>query len=264
MDLATILGLIGGWAIVITAMAVGGGVGMFIDVASILIVVMGSCFVVLMKFSGKQFLGSMKLAARVFTVKKESIEELIQLAVEMSTTARKSGLLALESMEINNEFLKKGIQYVVDGLEPQVVQETLSKDLNETITRHVIGQKIFKALADVAPAMGMIGTLVGLVQMLANMDDPKSIGPSMAIALLTTLYGAMIANMLATPIADKLALRSQEEEQTKSLAIDAIMGIQAGQNPRLLEEMLKSYLPNHRRLTLGENGKNAEAESSDG
>lgn len=243
MDLATLLGVVGAFAIILSAMVLGGGIGLFVNAPSMLIVIGGSVFVVLMKFTVAQFLGSIKIAVKAFIFKTDSLAELITVTSEMANTARKGGLLALESMEIHNEFLKKGIQYVIDGLDPEVVRITLYKDMSLTVERHELGQKIFKSLADVAPAMGMIGTLVGLVQMLSAMDDPKSIGPAMAVALLTTLYGAMIANMIATPIADKLALRSNEERRIKSLMIDAIMGIQAGQNPRLLEEMLKTYLP---------------------
>ena len=123
----------------------------------------------------------------------------------------------------------------------------LSKDLNQTLQRHSDGQDIFKAIGDVGPAMGMIGTLIGLVQMLANMDDPKQIGPAMAIALLTTLYGAILANMVALPIADKLAVRSREENVRKSLIIDALLSIQSGQNPRVIENMLETYLPRSKR-----------------
>ena len=132
--------------------------------------------------------------------------------------------------------------------------------MNQTLERHDWSQKIFRALADVGPAMGMIGTLIGLVQMLSAMDDPKSIGPSMAVALLTTLYGAMLATMIANPIADKLSLRSQEEKQSKSLIIDALMGIQAGQNPRVINELLNAYLPGSQRQSEGDGDGEAAAE----
>jgi len=127
----------------------------------------------------------------------------------------------------------------------------LTKDLNLTLARHSDGQDIFKAIGDVGPAMGMIGTLIGLVQMLSNMDDPKQIGPAMAVALLTTLYGAILANMFALPIADKLALRSNEEQMVKSMIIDSLSGIQEGRNPRIIEELLKTYLPGSKREDIG-------------
>ena len=143
--------------------------------------------------------------------------------------------------------MKSGLALLVDGHPADVVRSMLTKDLQMTLKRHSDGQDIFKAIGDVGPAMGMIGTLIGLVQMLSNMDDPKQIGPAMAVALLTTLYGAILANMVALPIADKLAVRSREENNSKSLIIDALLGIQAGQNPRVIENMLQTYLPRSKR-----------------
>lgn len=260
MDLATVIGLVGAFGIVIAAMVLGGSVLVFINVPSLLIVFLGSLMVVMMKFSLSQFLGSVKVAVKAFVFKCEAPAELISQVVELAGIARKSGLLALENVEINNTFLKKGVQFLVDGLDPEVVRTTLVKEKIQGVERHDLGQEIFKAIADVGPAMGMIGTLVGLVQMLSAMDDPKSIGPSMAVALLTTLYGAVLANMVAAPIADKLALRSKEEELSQSLLIDAVMGIQAGQNPRVIEELLKTYLPGSQRDAVG--GEGAPAEES--
>ena len=247
MDLATIIGFIGAVCVVLLAMILGGNVFVFINIPSLLIVLVGSLMVVMMKFGLKQFLGSVNIAMKAFIFKVESLESLIATSIELATLARKNGLLALEEVELSNPFLKKGVQYLVDGLDPSVVRTTLTKEMGQTIERHQSGQKIFKALGDVGPAMGMIGTLIGLVQMLSTMDDPKSIGPAMAVALLTTLYGAMLANMFALPIADKLALRSKEERLSKSLLIDAILEIQAGQNPRVLEDSLKTYLPGSQR-----------------
>lgn len=247
MDLATLIGFLGACGIVVTAMLLGGSILVFINVPSILIVFAGSFMVVLMKFTIGQFLGAVKIAVKAFMFKIDTIDDLIANSVELADAARKGGLLSLEEMEISNEFMKKGIQLLVDGHEPEVVRNMLIKDMNLTVERHEIGKSIFTAIADVGPAMGMIGTLIGLVAMLSTMDDPKTIGPSMAVALLTTLYGAMLANMLASPIADKLALRSQEERRIKSLIIDALAGIQAGQNPRVIESTLKTYLPGSKR-----------------
>jgi chemotaxis protein MotA len=214
---------------------------------SILVVVGGTLGAVLMKFSLAQFVGAFKVAINAFTHKLDKPDELIASTVEMANEARKSGLLALEGKETDNPFLAKGIQMLVDGHEPEVVRQTLSTELNLTVARHDIGQKIFKAIGDSAPAMGMIGTLIGLVQMMANMSHPKSIGPSMAVALLTTLYGAIIANVFALPIADKLSLRSKEESMIKSMIIDALAGIQEGRNPRVIQELLMTYLPGSKR-----------------
>lgn len=247
MDLATLLGLLGGSGVVVGSMFMGGSVGMFINAPSLLVVLGGTIGAVLMKFTLGQFIGAIKVAMKAFMFKLDSPQTLIEEAVDMANEARKGGLLALESRETENSFLKKGIQMMVDGHEPEVVRTTLETEMNLTVQRHEIGQNIFKAIADSAPAMGMIGTLIGLVQMLSNMEDPKSIGPAMAVALLTTLYGAMIANMFAGPVADKLSLRSDEERLIKSMIIDSLAGIQEGRNPRVIEELLKTYLPGSKR-----------------
>lgn len=242
MDLATLIGIIGAFAFIIGAMITSGGIGLFIDVPSILIVVAGSLFVVMMKFNLKQFLGAIKIGMKAFMFKLDKPEDLIEQAVTMADAARKGGFLALEEAVITNTFMQKAVDMLVDGHDGDVVRNALEKDIALTEERHKTGVGIFKAMGDVAPAMGMIGTLVGLVAMLSNMDDPKSIGPSMAVALLTTLYGAVIANMIAIPMADKLSLRMNEELLNRSLIMDAVLAIQDGQNPRVIEGFLKNYL----------------------
>ena len=247
MDLATLIGLIGGFVTVGAAIALGGSPNAFVNVPSLIIVLVGTVLVTLIKFSLGQFLGAAKVAIKAFISKVPESQALIDKAVELANEARTNGLLALEEAEVPDEFFKKSIDLLVDGHDPEVVKAVLNKDMNLTLTRHKDGQAIFKAIGDVAPAMGMIGTLIGLVQMLSVMDDPKQIGPAMAVALLTTLYGAMIANMVALPIANKLELRSGEERLAKSLIIDAVVAIQDGQNPRVIGDMLKNYLPKSRR-----------------
>lgn len=243
MDLATLVGLIGAFGIVVFAMVLGGSVGMFVDIPSILIVLVGSLLVCLMKFTLGQFLGATKTVAKAFAFKLDSPEELIVNVKELAEESRKGGLLALEGKEIPNDFLKRGIGLLIDGHEADTVRSLLLKDKNLAFERHKLGARVWESLGDVSPAMGMIGTLIGLVAMLSNMDDPKSIGPAMAVALITTLYGAMLANMVAIPFSDKLKLRMAEDALIKSMAIDAILAIQAGQNPRIIESMLRNYLP---------------------
>ena len=203
--------------------------------------------VLLMKFSIGQFFGAVKVALKTVLYKSHAPSSLIDQVMELAQAARKGGVLALENVEIGHPFLKQGIQYLVDGLDPAVVETTLNKEMVLAVERHNQGKQIFKSMGDVAPAMGMIGTLIGLVQMLSNMSDPASIGPAMAVAMLTTLYGAMLANLVALPIADKLDLRRKEEKFIKSLIIDAVMGIQSGQNPRIMKDILKMYLPGSKR-----------------
>ena len=252
MDLATLVGLLGAIGIILVAMMLGGSVLLFVNVPSLLIVIVGTMFAVLIKFPMGHFLGAFKIAMKAFINKAEDPLKLIEEGVNLANIARKEGVLGLEGQDIENEFLKRGIQLCVDGHEPEFVRSMLGKDINLTIERHERGQAIFKSMGDVAPAMGMIGTLIGLVQMLSAMDDPKSIGPAMAVALLTTLYGAIIATAFALPIADKLALRSKEERLNKVLILETISSIQEGLNPRVMEELLKTYLPESRRAAVGE------------
>jgi len=247
MDLATLIGLLAAIGVIVGAIATGGDIMLFINWPSLMIVVGGTLGASLMMFPLGNFLGAFAVALKAFLHKSETPDKLIEEAVELAGVARKSGLLALESREVNNAFLKRGIRLCVDGHDPDFVAQMLAKDINQTIERHETGVGIFKAIGGTAPAMGMIGTLIGLVQMLASMDDPKTIGPAMAIALLTTLYGAIIANAVALPIADKLAFRSSEERINKSVVLETIKAIQGGLNPKVLNELLKTYLPGSKR-----------------
>jgi len=252
VDLATVIGILGAIAFIVMAMILGGDLGMFFDVPSVLIVFCGSLFVVLANFTMGQFFGIGKVLGKAFMFKIESPEELIEKSVEMADAARKGGFLALEEAQIDNPFMRKGVDMLVDGHDGEVVKATLSKDIELTTERHEAGIGLLKALGDVAPAMGMIGTLIGLVAMLSNMDDPKAIGPAMAVALLTTLYGAFLANVVALPLAAKLALRKEEEKLNQNLILDAILGIQDGQNPRVIEGILKNYLAESKRSVAEE------------
>lgn len=237
---------------VVMAMMLGGSIMTFIDVPSILIVVVGTHFIVLMKYPLSDFLNAAKSGMKVISFKAPVYDLLIEKIVELADMSRKSGLLALEGVEIEDPFMKKGIGLLVDGHDGEVVRSILEKDMKMASARHVGGSTVFKAMADIAPAMGMIGTLIGLVAMLSNMDDPKSIGPAMAVALLTTLYGAVMANMIGIPIADKLVLRDGEEKLARQLIIDGLLGIQAGQNPRVIEQVLHGYLAESKRPTADE------------
>jgi chemotaxis protein MotA len=248
VDIATLVGLLGSFGIVIAAIITGGDPGVFVNPPSLLIVIGGSIFVVLMKFTLGQFLGAGKVAAKAFMYKSLNPEEIIAETVELADAARKGGLLSLEDKTVSSDFMQRGIQLLVDGHDPEVVKTLLKKEAKLTSDRHEFGASVFSAVGDVGPSMGMIGTLVGLVQMLSNMSDPKSIGPAMAVALLTTLYGAMLATMVALPMADKLNVRKNEEALNAALVIDGLLAIQAGQNPRVIEQMLRNYLPEKKRV----------------
>ncbi len=247
MDLATLLGILGAFGVVTAAILLGGSVIVFVNAPSLFIVLGGTLMVVLIKFNLSQFTGAMKVAKNAFMSKLPAPEALIPVIVEMSTVARKEGVLALENIEVENPFLESGVRMLIDGSPVEDMRKHLTKDLEEMNERHKWGAQVFTAGGDVAPAMGMIGTLIGLVQMLSAMDDPKSIGPSMAVALLTTLYGAILANMIFLPIADKLALRRSEEYKLNSICLEGVLAIQEGTHPRVTEALLKLYINPKRR-----------------
>ncbi|MEW6426986.1 MAG: MotA/TolQ/ExbB proton channel family protein [Thermodesulfobacteriota bacterium] len=243
MDLATVIGLVLAIVLVLGAIMLGGSLLLFIDIPSVFIVVGGTVATAFIRFGMKDVFNSSKVAMNAFFVKLNSPQQIIQEIVNLANIARKNGLIVLEQQPIEDPFLKKAIMYCVDGHEAEFISEVLRKEVSLTAERHELGKKVFAGMGDSSPAFGMIGTLIGLVQMLANMSDPASIGPSMAIALLTTLYGALIANVVCIPIADKLALRSQEEERNRRLIIEGVLGILKGLNPRVMEEFLQTFLP---------------------
>jgi len=247
VDLATLVGLLGALGLIIVTMMMSGDLMMFVNVPSMVIVFGGTFFAVMAKYGIGQYFTALKTAGKSFMFKLDDPLDLIDQIVELADAARKGGLLSLEGKEVGNDFLQKGIQLLVDGHDPEVVKTLLGKDKTLASTRHTHASRMFGDMGVMAPAMGMIGTLVGLVAMLANMDDPKSIGPAMAVALLTTLYGAIVANAFCDPVSAKLALRAEEEAMVKSLVIDALLAIQAGQNPRVIDSMLRTYLPEGKR-----------------
>jgi len=247
VDIASLVGIVLAFGIIGASIMIGGPFIIFVNVPSIMIVVGGTLGATLMRVTLADFLGSFKVGMKAFLYKMDKPEVLIEEAVEMANIARKEGLLALEGREISNEFLQRGIGLCIDGHSPEIVNNLLSKDINLAIERHMGGADMFKAMAVYAPAMGMIGTLVGLVQMLSNMSDPASIGPAMAVALLTTLYGAVIANAFAQPLAEKLILISSNEKLNKSLILESIAAIQDGTNPRVMQQLLNAFLPENKR-----------------
>lgn len=248
MDLATIFGILFGTVVVAAAIFVGGDFALFADLPSVLIVVGGAMAATMIRFPLAGIASALALGGKVaFTHKKIEPRQLIDEIAKLAEIARKQGPLGLESAETNDDFLAKGLQYIADGYDPEFIRESLERERDLNLERLEEGQRIFKAIGDSAPAFGMIGTLVGLVQMLANMGDPSSIGPAMAIALLTTLYGALIANLIALPIADKLALKAKVEEVNQTLVLDGILQIRDSKSPALIREMLVAYLPQKHR-----------------
>ncbi|MCB9994424.1 MAG: MotA/TolQ/ExbB proton channel family protein [Hyphomicrobiaceae bacterium] len=251
MDLATILGMLLGAGFIVYAIMMGGSFSQFIDVGSILIVIGGGIAATLIRFPLSGVMSAMVVGGKVaFTHKKAEPRDIIDSVVEMGDIVRKSGPLGLEGVELDEPNLKKGAQMIADGYDPGFIRESMELARDQYLTRLQEGRRVFKSLGDAAPAFGMIGTLVGLVQMLANMDDPSTIGPAMAIALLTTLYGAVIANLICLPVADKLAAKEGVEEVNQTLIIDGIMAVRDGKSPALIREMLIAYMPESQQAKL--------------
>lgn len=242
MDIATLIGLFGGTVLVLSAIIIGGSADIFFNIPGILIVGGGTLATAFIKHSMSDVINTVKVAIKAFTVKLLPAEQIISEMVSYTRIAKKEGLIALEKETPSDEFSAKALSYLSDGYDEGLIEDMLKKDIQLTISRHTTGQKIFKGMGSSAPAFGMIGTLIGLVQMLANMSDPSSIGPSMAVALLTTLYGALIANLVCLPLADKLELRSEEEQNNKRIIVEAAIGISRGVAPLVLEESLKIFL----------------------
>ena len=246
MDIATVIGLVGTMGLIYWAMDSAAGIGAFLDPASMIIVFAGSLMVLLMRSTLPDFINAWaKVLMKTILNKNEDASEIIEQIVSMANISRRDGVIALEGQmgEIQNSFLQTGIGMVVDGTDAETIESKLNNDLELMTYRHANASGVFKSWKDIAPAMGMIGTLVGLVGMLQNMSDPKAIGPAMAIALLTTLYGALIANVLAGPLAEKLDNYSADEQNVCALILEGVIEIRKGtMNPRVLEDVLKSRL----------------------
>jgi len=239
MDIATIIGILGAFGMIAMSISQPSA---FIDTPSMLIVVAGSIMVVLFRSSLAEFLSAISVMGKTFKNKLDKPEELVHKLVELATIARKDGMIALEGQDISNPFMAKGISMLVDGSDPDMIKKSLDKDIASMKLRHRMGADIFSAWGEIAPAMGMIGTLIGLVQMLGNMSDPKAIGPAMAVALLTTMYGAILANVICLPISMKLRNQSDLEASNCELIIEGVLFIQSGGNPRVLTDYLASFV----------------------
>ena len=239
MDIATIVGFVATFVLIFMAM---GDPGPFIDVASMLIVLGGTLTAVLARSSFPEFFGSIGVALKTVKYKVDKPEALIERLVDLGTIARKDGMIALEGQDITNKFMASGIRMLVDGSEPSMIRATLEREMDMIKKRNTEGMAFISSVQDIAPAMGMIGTLVGLVIMLGNMSDPKAIGPAMAIALLTTLYGAIIANVMCIPLNQKLAKLDLAESLNHELIIEGVMFIQSGANPRMLPDLLMPFV----------------------
>ncbi|MFK7988488.1 MAG: motility protein A [Sandaracinaceae bacterium] len=243
MDIATLIGIVLGFGLIIGSILIGGSLGAFIDIPSLLIVIGGTIAATLIMERLQHVLGAVKVAMNAFKGGKTvSTSDTIKRIVELSAIARREGVLALEKEEVEDVFLAKGIRMAVDGMPEEEIVHTLQAELVSMKDRHSRGKNLFKFMSATAPSMGMIGTLIGLVQMLQSLDDPASIGPAMAVALLTTMYGAVVAFLVTGPIADKLGLRSKEEAARMVVIIEGIQSIVRGQNATIIQEKLEARL----------------------
>jgi len=243
MDIASIIGLIGAVGMILGAMISGGGVGPFIDVPSILIVFGGTFFAVMYTAPLPTFLGSFAVMAKAFLPPIKKMDQLVERMSELAAIARKDGMMALEGQDVPDKFFQKGLQMLVDGADEGKLVTQLNQEIKAMKSRHEANQGVVKGWIDIAPAMGMIGTLIGLVLMLGNMADPKAIGPAMAVALLTTLYGAFIANVLFMPMLVKLEGYTAYELIYRDLVVIGLRNIARGESPRNIQDQVVANLP---------------------
>ena len=254
MDIATIVGIIAGVVNIMVGIMLGGSIMLFINVQSIVITVIGSMVSVIINYKLQDVLGLSNVLMKAVIVRQEDPGEVIALLVKFAERARREGILALEKQmeEVEDEFLRSGIQLAVDGTEPELLKDIMETELMYLENRHKKGRGLFEQWGYFAPAWGMIGTLIGLINMLANLDDPDALGPGMAVALITTLYGSVLANFLLLPIAGKLKEYSMEEILIKEMMIQGILSIQSGDNPRIVEQKLNSFIAPKERKFKGE------------
>lgn len=246
MDFATVLGLVGSLTLVVISILVapGASLGGFYDLPSIIMVIGGAILTCLTSMPAGRFLNLFRVIAKAIFVPSVDLKKLVATLVEFAVVARRDGILALENQidDSTDPFVATGIRMAVDGTDPELIEKLLMAEIESLADRHKKGKMVCDLMGKYAPAFGMIGTLVGLVIMLSNMDDPAAIGPGMAVALLTTLYGALMANAVFLPLADKLSYYSREEMQARMLVLQGVMSIQSGDNPRIVEQKLNVFL----------------------
>ncbi|MBN2140002.1 MAG: MotA/TolQ/ExbB proton channel family protein [Desulfovibrionaceae bacterium] len=244
MDLATIIGIVMSFGLVVSGIVTGGSLMIFVSIPSALIVVGGTIGASLVNYPLGRVLGVIGVVKNTFFSSLPVPAEIITNFMDYANRARREGILSLEPLlkEIDDDYMRKGLQLTVDGLEPQAIQDILETEVQYLEGRHEIGAELMAVMGTIAPAMGMIGTVIGLVQMLQTMSDPSTIGPAMAVALITTFYGALLANLVFNPMSGKLKTRSKEEVLIREMIMEGILSISKGENPRIIAEKLNSYL----------------------
>ena len=252
MDLATGVGLVGGIGVVFTLIMIeGGNLAAYFDKHAVIVIFGGSVMATIIRFPFSTIAHGVPMGLRyAFTMRAGKPHDLIEEIARIADAVRKSGPIALESMEISDPFLARGARYIADGYDRAFIRDTMERDRDTFLMHLDEGSKIYRAFGDCAPAWGMIGTLLGMVTAFANMSDPSKLGPAMATALLATLYGALVANLVALPIADNLHVKREEEDVSRSLIIDGILLIRDQKSSSLVREMLIAYLPHTHRGDL--------------
>jgi len=244
MDIATIIGVLSGIGLVVGSILMNSGLDIFIDIPSLMIVIGGTIAATLINYPIKEFMKVMGLFGKVFISKTADPIKIIDQMVDLGNVAKKEGLLSLEKSikETKDEFLVKALQMTVDGLPTEIMEVQLKQEISVNRSNHKVGWEIMGAMGTFCPAFGMVGTLIGLIQMLADLSDPSSIGPKMAVAMITTFYGSLFANLFFMPMSGKLMRRSASETQEKTLLFEGVMGIRNGENPKIMRERLMIYV----------------------
>lgn len=244
MDISSVIGVVSGMGFVLGTILLGSGIMMFVNIPSILIVMGGTLASTMIAFPLADFLSVFKTSIKIFMFKIQSPEEIIAHLVEISNKARKGGLLSIEGdiQNTSDQYLAQALQMTVDGVKTADIAAIMQKKMALTKKNLDTGVAVFEGMGSYAPAFGMIGTLIGLVQMLANLDDPSSIGPKMAVAMITTFYGAVLANLFFIPMALKLSGRNEEEITNMNIIFEGIISIREGEHPKLMEDKLNIYL----------------------
>ncbi|MDC7787177.1 MotA/TolQ/ExbB proton channel family protein [Rhodoplanes sp. TEM] len=253
MDISTALGLISGLIVLVTLIMMGGDLRMFLDIHAFIVIFGGAFAATLIRFPLSSIFHGLPLGLKfAFTLRRMTQRELIDEISNLAEIARKQGPIGLEKVEVEDTFLAKGVRLVADGYDVDFIRDNLERDRDNFLTHLDEGQKIYRAIGDCAPAFGMVGTLIGMVQMFANMTDPSKLGPYMAVALLATFYGAAVANLFCLPIADKLHGKLVDEEINRTLIIDGVLMIRDSKSPSVVREMLLAYVPEKNRDEMAE------------
>lgn len=253
MDFATAVGLVFGFGVVFTLIAMGGSFSLYYDIHAVIVIGGGCTAATIIRFPFGALMHGLPMGIKfAFTMRSMNPRDLIDEITRIADTVRKTGATSLENLQVDDPFLAQGVRYLADGYDRDFIRDTMERDRDNFLQRLDEGQKIYRHVGDAAPAWGMIGTLVGMVQMFANMDDPSKLGPFMAISLLATLYGALVGNLICLPLADKLHLKLEEEDISRTLIIDGVLQIRDSKSPTIVREMLMAYLSDHDRHSMAE------------